>query len=278
MLQRLVIILVLAVLAGCKSPRFAKGGVFVEDVDRYFNTDLNNANVWLYMDIVPFSPKGTGLKMTQLYPDDKQVMKSIGIHTKGSKLLFSAVPDSEPQYHLIALQHRNGVEKLDGYERKVQDSAFYFQRDITLGRLDIRHIYIPYREDGGLSLIYYISTEKHLDCRFCKVDYLARINALELQKKDSDSLHWQITECRDREAKKHVHLKPNLGMLSSDQIAFLKVYLDFKNGNVGLQYFQILRPTDRDRIEVSLCPGQYYVEYQDSESKVLQRDTVSIRD
>lgn len=278
MRSHLIVLFILVSLAGCKSPRFAKGGVFVEDVDRYFNTDLSHANVWLYMDIKPFNPKGTGLKMKQLYPDDKQVMKSVGIHTKGSKLLFSAVPDSKPQYHLIAIQHRNAVERLDGYERKVQDSAFYFQRDITSGRLDIRHIYIPYKEDGGLSLIYYISTEKHLDCRFCKVDYLARINALELQKKDNDSLRWQITDCKYGEVRKSVRLKSDLRMLLSNQIAFLKVYLDFENGNAGLQYFQILKPIDRDGIEVSLCPGRYYLEYLDAESKVVQRDTLSIKD
>lgn len=266
----------LAVLFGCKSSRFAKGGVFVDGVDRYFNTELENSNVWLYMDIKPFEYGSSGLKTKQLYAEDKKVLESVGIRRKGTKFLFSAVPESNPKYHLIAIRHNNNVKNLEGYKRMEYETAHYFQKDLEKARLDIRHIYIPYGKQGGLSLIYYISTEGHLSCRFCKIDYLARINALELQQKAIENLNWQIIESTDGGPRKSISLKPKSKILNSHRHIFLKVYLDFQNGNTGLQYFQILKPDENKDVDLLLCPGKYYLEYQDSKLNMLYRDTVNV--
>lgn len=270
-----LLLLATFILSGCRSPRFAKGGVFVEDVDRYFNTDLENSNVWLYMDLKPFHGGKSGLKMGGTYEEDKKILKSADVDLKGTRLLFSAVPESSPRYHLIALYHKNGVKKLDGYEKKDYQNAHYFQKDQESGRLDIRHVYIPYKDQAGLSLIYYISTEQHLSCRFCKIDYLARINAQRLQEKNADSLKWQISNCEDDVKRKNVSVEPKLDFRTIDQINYVKVYIDFLNGNTGIQYFQIFKSGEDKKLSLELCPGKYYVEYLGSKFNVLHRDTLN---
>ncbi|WP_164108834.1 MULTISPECIES: hypothetical protein [Sphingobacterium] len=264
----------LILLSGCRSPHFAKGGVFVEDVDRYFNTHLQNSNVWLYMDLKPFNGGKSGLKIAGTYEEDMRILKSVDVDLKGTRLLFSAVPESSPRYHLIALYHKNGVKKLDGYEKKDYQNAHYFQKDLESGRLDVRHVYIPYKDQAGLSLIYYISTEQHLNCRFCKIDYLARINAQRLQEKNTDSLKWQISNCEDDVKRKNVSIEPKLDFRTIDQINYVKVYIDFLNGNTGIQYFQIFKSGEAKKLQLELCPGKYYVEYQDAKFNVLYRDTL----
>lgn len=273
-----LLFLVMVILSGCRSPRFAKGGVFVEDVDRYFNTHLPNSNVWLYMDLKPFNGGKSGLKTVGTYEEDKRILKSVGVQMKGAKLLFSAVPESSPRYHLIALYHKNAVEKLDGYERKNYQNSYYYQKDLESGRLDIRHVYIPYKDQAGLSLIYYISTEEHLSCRFCKIDYLARINAQRLQEGNADSLKWQISNCESEVKRKNVRVEPQTDLRRVNQIKYAKVYIDFLNGNTGIQYFQIFKPGEDKKLQLELCPAKYYVEYYDAKFNVLHRDTLNLDD
>lgn len=263
----------LFIVCSCSSPRFATDGIFVDDVDEYFNPK-QNINVWVYANFYPYIGIDRGLKMTSLYKDDLAVLKQIDFQTKGTKILFSARPDTEP-YHLIAVQHLKNIHNLEGFERKEVDSAYYYQKDSKLGRLDIRQVYIPYGNKKGLSLIYYVSTEMHLRCPYCKLDYLAKVNASELQNQKKSSLDWKIFDCTE-DNQKETHIPVDHKLLMKHKNTYLKIYADY-GASQGIQYFKTFNRKFNGDLLLKLCPDRYIVEWSNNKKKILKIDTIVVR-
>jgi len=262
----------LLVFCSCTSIRFAKDGIFVDDVDEYFNP-RQDINVWVYANFHPYRGKQSGVKMKSLYEEDLAVLKQIHFKTRGTKILFSARPEGDP-YHLIAIQHLKKINNLVGFERKDVDSSYYYQKDEKLGRLDIRQVYIPYGQDKGLSLIYYVSTEKHLRCPYCKLDYLARVNANTLQHEKSNLLYWAIFNCEERK-QVQITMPIDAELIKKHNRSFLKIYADYGHAR-GIQYFQILNRNTSPKSTLKLCPEKYIIELSDSKHRMLKSDTLVV--
>lgn len=266
----------LALISGysCSSPRFAKDGVFVNDVDQYFNPK-QDINVWVYSNFSVYKGLKHGLRMGTLYADDKAVLKQIDFKRRGTKILFSAVPTSGQLYHLMAIQHSKRNVDLTGFDRISLDSSYYYQRDYTLAQLVIRQVYIPYGKQKGLSLIYYSNTDKQPSCPFCKIDYLSRVNTVELQQRKTHISHWKILDCASQN-EVLTHLALNGALIRKHKRTFLKIYADY-GASTGIQYFQILNSKSNPNLKFKLCPDKYIIELSDASQRVLQVDTLIVR-
>lgn len=263
------------ILSSCSFPRFAKDGVFVDDVDEYFNPN-QKINVWVYSDFYPYNGLNSGVRLANLYPKDKFVLNYIDLKSRGTKILFSAKPKSEPSYQLLAIQHTKvSNDSFNNYERIDVDSAYYLKRDYNIKSLEIRHYYIPYGKNLALSLVYYIDKYQQLKCPFCKADYLARINANELQHKKDYSTIWTILECIDSD-KKEVVIPLDKDLFLTNKKLFLKVYADFGH-TTNLDYFQILDNTSLSTITLQLCPENYKVQITNTKGIILQTNTLVIK-
>lgn len=264
----------LFILCSCSSPRFAKDGVFVEDVDEYFNPK-QDINVWVYANFHPYIGLDRGVRLGSFYPKDKEVLKKIGFKSRNAKVLFSAVPESNPSYYLIAIQHLKSKINLQGFERIEADSSYYFQKDFKLDQLDIRQVYIPYSRGKALSLVYYISSEKHYACPYCKLDYLARVNAKELQYKKVSVVSWQIFNCVQSQMRS-VEIVLNKALIKKHKRTYLKIYADYESSR-GIQYFQVLNPSSKVELQLKLCPEPYIIELLDDKLILLQKDTLVVK-
>jgi hypothetical protein len=265
--------IVLFFLSSCSSRKFAKESVFVEDVDEYFNPALK-INVWTYMNFYPYQDGGeTGVKLNKFYAQDIDVLKKIGLKNRGSKVLFSAVPNSSPQYQKN-LPNTVGFEK-----REVGKDQYYLQKDFELGRLDIRQVLIPF--DKGkkmLSLVYYISSEKHLNCKFCKLDYLAKINAINLQDSQQKIYrnNWKIAENISEKALDTEIVVPETIQDAKGKV-YLKLFAEYET-ETGINYFHILDSKHKEeKIKIKLLPNRYFLEHQDEKFKTIHRDTIHIK-
>lgn len=267
-----------SLLVSCSSHKFAKESVFVDDVDEYFNPALQ-INVWTYMNFYPYRGGNDGVRLKDFYPMDKEVLKKLGVKTKGTNILFSAVPNSKPNYHLIALLHETNLPNNVGFERKeVNKKQYYFQKDLEMGRLDIRHVLIPFDSNKKmLSLVYYISSELHLDCRFCKLEYLAKINAANLQdttKKYREN--WIVAENLSDQGIDIAVPLPLKVQRNKDKV-LLKVFAEYET-QTGINYFHIIEPKEKmNEVKLKLLPNRYFLEYQDEKYNVIQRDTIQVK-
>lgn len=260
-------------LSSCGMPRFAKDGIFVDDVDEYFNPQ-QEINVWVYSNFYPYKHLDHGVRMNSWYESDKLVLKTIGFKSQNNKALFSAKPRSGPPYHLIAIKHSKNNVDLQGYEKVVVDSSLYYQQDYKVDNLDIRHVYIPYGLKMGLSLVYYTSTEHHYTCLYCKLDYLARVNAYELQHKNDNAMGWQIFDCRDDKLVETV-IPLNADLIRNNKRTFLKISAQY-TVETGTQYFQPLNKTSKTELRLKLCPNRYIIELSDAKYRLLQSDTLVV--
>ncbi|MCA5004510.1 hypothetical protein [Sphingobacterium bovistauri] len=277
--QFLFYLLVIVVISvSCSSYKFAKESVFVDDVDEYFNPTLK-MNVWTYMNFYPYRGGNDGVRLKDFYPMDKEVLKKLGIKAKGINILFSAVPNSKPNYHLIALFHETNLPNNVGFERKeVNKKQYYFQKDLEIGRLDVRHVLIPFENNNKmLSLVYYISSELHLDCRFCKLDYLAYINTVNLQDSTQQQYrnNWVIAEnLTDQGVALEISVPQPIQ--KRKEKVLLKVFAEYET-ETGINYFHILDGKEKtDKITLKLLPNRYFLEYQDEKFNTIYRDTIQV--
>jgi len=276
----LLTFLSILLLLSCSSHKFAKESVFVSDVDEYFNPALK-VNVWTYMNFYPYQESQmTGVRLNEFYAQDKDVLKKIGLKGRGTNVLFSAIPNVVPYYNLLALLHTKNLPKTIGFEKKeVGKDQYYLQRDFELGRLDIRQVLIPFEKGKKmLSLVYYISSEQHLSCKFCKLDYLAKINAINLQDSVQKQYRnsWVIAENISEKA-----LDTDIVIPSTIQDAkgkvYLKLFAEYETA-AGINYFHILDSKQKkDKIKLKLLPNRYFLEYQDEKFITIHRDTIYIK-
>jgi hypothetical protein len=274
---RIISMIVLFFLSSCSSYKFAKESVFVDDVDEYFNTALK-VNVWTYMNFYPYQDGGeTGVKLNDFYAQDIDVLKKIGLKSRGSKVLFSAIPNSSPQYHLLTVLHQRNLPKTEGFEKKeVGKDQYYLQKDFELGRLDIRQVLIPFEKGKKmLSLVYYISSEKHLNCKFCRFDYLAKINAINLQDTQQKIYrnNWKIAENISEKALNTEIVVPATIQDAKGKV-YLKLFAEYET-ETAINYFHILDSKHKEvKIKLKLLPNRYFLEYQDEKFKTIHRDTI----
>ena len=275
-----ILFLLFFLLVGCSSHKFAKESVFVDDVDEYFNPTLK-INVWTYMNFYP-SKEGdkTGVRLTHFYETDLEVLKKLGIKSKGVNVLFSAVPSTKPHYHLMAILHQKSLPKTAGFEKKdVDKNQFYLQKDFELGRLDIRHILIPFEDNKKmLSLVYYINKEEHQNCPYCKLDYLAKINTINLQdsKQRKYRANWVVAENITDDAVDTEFVFPTIIHEVKGKV-YLKIFAEYESQN-GINYFHILDSKQKEeKIKVKLLPNRYFLEYQDEQFRTVYRDTIQVK-
>ncbi|MGN0002018.1 MAG: hypothetical protein ACI35V_01160 [Sphingobacterium composti] len=271
--------LILAILLSCSSYKFAKDSVFVDDVDEYFNPALK-MNVWTYMNFYPYRGGETGVRLDDFYPMDKEVLKKIGLKRNGANMLFSAVPNNKPNYHLMAILHQKNLPKIDGFEKKeVDKNQFYYQKDFELGRLDIRQVSILFDNNTKmLSLVYYISSEEHLDCKFCKFDYLAKINTINLQDSIQQQFrrNWVIAENNTDDAV-HTEIVIPSAIQNTKRKVYLKLFAEYET-ETGINYFHLLDAKQKEeKIKVKLLPNRYFLDYQDEMFKTIHRDTLQVK-
>ena len=230
------------------------------------------------MNFYPYQDGGeTGVKLNKFYAQDIDVLKKIGLKNRGSKVLFSAVPNSSPQYHLLAVLHQKNLPNTVGFEkREVGKDQYYLQKDFELGRLDIRQVLIPFEKGKKmLSLVYYISSEKHLNCKFCKLDYLAKINAINLQDSQQKIYrnNWKIAENISEKALDTEIVVPETIQDAKGKV-YLKLFAEYET-ETGINYFHILDSKHKEeKIKIKLLPNRYFLEYQDEKFKTIHRDTI----
>lgn len=267
-------------IASCSSFKFSKTGVFVNDVDEYFNPALK-MNVWTYMNFYPSREGDTiGVRITDFYETDLEVLKKLGIKSKGANVLFSAVPRTKPHYNLMAILHQKRLPKTAGFKKKdVDKNQFYLQKDFELGRLDIRHILIPFEDNKKmLSLVYYINKEEHQNCPYCKLDYLAKINTINLQdsKQRKYRANWVVAENITDDAVDTEFVFPTIIHEVKGKV-YLKIFAEYESQN-GINYFHILDSKQKEeKIKVKLLPNRYFLEYQDEQFRTVYRDTIQVK-
>ena len=267
-------------LLSCSSHKFAKESVFVSDVDEYFNPALK-LNVWTYMNFYPYQEgTKTGVRLNEFYDTDLDILKKIGLKSRGANVLFSAIPNTVPYYNLLALLHTKSLPKTESFEKKeVGKGQYYLQKDYELGRLDVRHVLIPFEQGKKmLSLVYYISSEQHLSCKFCKLDYLAKINTINLQDSTQRQYRnsWVIADnisekAVDTEIVIPIEIKDAKGKM------YLKLFAEYETES-GINYFHILESKQKEeKIKIRLLPNRYFLEYQDEKFKTVYRDTIQVK-
>jgi len=259
-------------LGGCTTSRFARGGIFTQDVDLYFNPK-EKVNVWVYENYKPYPDElKKGLRMDSLYSDDKAVMQSFDLWTRrGTKILFSSFTTGSPTYHLVAITHHKASIDTAGYVRKTYNKAYYYQKDDSLAnQVDIRHVYIPYGQNKALSLLYYTQRAQHQACPFCKVVYLANINAEELQMKKNRLMQWQVF---DTEQQRLEDVTIPLKRLKKTK--YIKIYADYGT-QTGVHVFRILDKKGRQEMPLKLGPNNYFVHYLDKSYQTIRQDTIQV--
>lgn len=261
-------------MTSCKDYRFAKKGHFIDGVDEYFNLD-QQVNVWLYMDYLAYNGKN-GLRMDSLYAKDREIFDFVGLHGLGTRVLFTAKPKNRLNYHLAVLKHRRNTFDYAHYSRFDGKNAHYFYKDFEHDFLVIRHVVIPYDGNLLMSLVYYVDKDKHADDGFKMLNYLADINAQELQCKEPFRNFWQVSDCVDSQ-KVALTFKIRQQLTKKQKIVYLKMYTLYEN-NRGISYAKILTKKDPDSLSLSLCPNSYAIEYRSRQDELLKVDTLHIAD
>lgn len=264
----------LLLMFSCSLSRFAKNGVFVTDVDRYFNPE-EDINVWVYGNYYPHIDSQEGVRLDSLYAEDHAILKKVNLTGRGKQVLFTAVPSSGYRYHLLAVKHRPSKKDTLAFQKITLDSSYYYQKDFILDDLDIRHVLIPYDDMQALSLVYYIPAGKNLTRRFSFLDYLARINSKELQNKYLSTTSWKISNCMPSKQVFTTIPIPQYLFKNHNRV-FLKIYAKYEQ-SLGIQYFQILAPkTNSKDIVVKLCPSNYIIEFSDLKNNILLSDHITV--
>lgn len=267
--------IILLVLFSCKTQEFAKNGYFTGEVDKYFN-EKEKLNVWLYRAFQPSDTGNTGLRKDSFYPLDRRMMKMAGLGKKGDKVLFSVVPESKPLYNMIAIKHKKRRFDKPDFVKKEYYKAPYYEKDYSSDGMDIKHVYIPYAEKEGLSLIFYaLKVEgRPKDKPVDKFEYLAKINALELFEQKDFKTTWQIFDCEERERMDWT-LSPRADLLKDRETIYLKLF-DIYGPNKTISFFKLIKKNDVKEIQLKLCPNEYVLEYYDEQGMILDKSSFKV--
>ena len=128
-----------------------------------------------------------------------------------------------------------------------------------------------------MSLVYYASAEQHMTCPFCKLDYLAKINAANLQ---DDSLryrnNWIVAENLSAAGIEKDIIVPE-EILQFKGKTFMKIFAEYET-QTGINYFHILNAKNKPaKLNVKLLPNRYFLEYMDAKFSVIHRDTIIVQ-
>ncbi len=260
-------------LSSCQTQRFVKEGYFFGEVDKYFNPK-EGVNVWVYRSFQPRDTGNTGLRTQSLFPLDTRMMAVAGLNKKGDKILFTVVPDNQPMYNMIAVKHKGRRFSTEGFEKKEYKKAEYFEKSYQAEGLAIRHVYFPYGRKGSLSLLYYALPIEQKGNPLDKFDYLAKINAFELQEEQKYNSIWQIFDCEIPERKDWV-LEPRYDLLKKHKTVFLKIY-DIYGANKTINFFKLMKKGDKGSLKIMLCPNQYVIEYYSEKNELLSKEDFKV--
>ncbi len=269
---RFLHILFFILFVSCSGPRFIKEGHFFNDIDRYFNP-REEINVWLYYNFKHREQGQSGLRLQSLYPTDEELLNKANLLKRGNRILFSVVPEIQPFYNMIAVQHRRPLKNLQQYEKQEYQGVTYYQRDIAHEKFKIREVYIEVPNKDPLSFLGYVSHAEDRKNPLALFDYLAKINAFALNKEKDYKMAWRsqgISDSRSAAVKATIPLE----LLKKEKQLFLKVFEKINDDQV-IAYFQLLQHGDPAEISLKLEPGTYFLEYLDKNLQVQHRDTIS---
>ena len=261
-------------LVSCRKYPFAKNGHFIDGVDEYFNLD-QQMNIWLYMDYLTYNGS-SGLRVDSLYSRDKAIFQLIGLKGSAVQVLFTAKPTSRLNYHFAVLKHKRHKFDYSDYDKFQGKDSYYFYKDFEQDFLIIRHVLIPYREKKLLSMVYYVDKDKHEFDKFKKLNYLAEINAKELQGVESFRNFWQVFDCNPGKGLQ-VDFKIRQYLAAKHTTVYLKMYTLYEN-NRGISYAKVLTKKDPDSLSLFLCPNSYAIEYRNMRDDLLATDTLYVNE
>ncbi|GHE23645.1 hypothetical protein GCM10017764_06130 [Sphingobacterium griseoflavum] len=256
-------------MASCRNYPFAKNGHFIDGVDEYFNLTWQS-NVWLYMDYLPYNGD-YGVRLDSLYPKDRHIFQLLGLKGRAVQVLFTAKPKNRLNYHLAVLRHRRKGFDYSHYEKFQGKDAYYYYRDFEHDFLVVRHVVIPSKDNRLTSMVYYVDKDKHMGDGFKMLNYLAEINAQELQLDEGFRNFWQITDCH--EDKVDLTFKIRQELTKKEKIVYLQMYTLYENSR-GISYAKILTRKDPDSLSLALCPNIYALEYRNGRDQLLHTDTL----
>lgn len=267
-----ILVFVFLSLASCKKYAFVKDGHFIDGVDAYFNP-TQHLNIWVYMDYLAYDGN-RGLQMGSLYPKDREIFKLIGLRGRRAQVFFTAKPMNSLNYHLAVLKHKRRKFKTHGYQQFKERNSFYLYKDIEHDFLVIRHVLIPYGKNEHISMVYYIDKDKHTFDPFKRLNYLAEINARELQKTTPFRNFWQVSDCPE-EKMVPASIKIWRHAYKKREIIYLEMFTLYDDHR-GISFVKLLTRDDPDSLPLALCPNSYAIEYRDADHKLLAVDTLHV--
>ncbi len=258
--------------SSCASYKIAQEGVKMDKVDQYFN-NREVIQVWLYLEYDQDVVRQGGVRVDKLYKNDKKVLKSINLSSKGSRILFSVKSTHTPAHHLVAVKHRKIRIDTALYTHKYYNDSYYYQKDFHQEDIDIRQAIIPYGKRYALSLVSYTDKENNAQRPFHKLDYLANINAYYLQHPDQRQPYWQVSECPEAKQVECL-LSLDKNILNKKKLSCISLFA-YHDIDPDIVYFKVLSPKERE-LSLKLCPAKYVIKYQTIRGDLLKTDTLIV--
>ncbi|MGN5954851.1 hypothetical protein ACP6L2_09595 [Sphingobacterium lactis] len=266
---KLGIILGLGLVTSCSSPKFVKGGYFLNGIDRYFNPK-EETNIWVYYNFRPRETGQMGLKIQSLYLQDKEMLKNAGLLKNGNKVMFSVVPDNPPYYNMLVLQHNNPIKDLEGYQMLKNGESKYYQKDLEIDKFLLRHYYIPVANKKSISMLSYISKKENRFKPFNQFDYLAKINAAALQLEKNYRMSWRISGM-DGSPNSKARISVPQELFKKEKKLLLMVSEEI-NKEWILSYFQLVTNKDANPLQIDLPPGKFLVQFLNEKEQILKEE------
>lgn len=169
-MRRLVFLLIIATLSGCKSYDFVKNGYMVKGDDQFVSLDRKlTVNVGAdFMEDKVWQHNRSPVNTVKLSRESRKILKSLGYSSKAYSTLFSSRIDNENvRYDLLTMINNHGIQKsgkddlldLSRLARmNTQAGDRWFYEILTLNQAKVYHAVIPVSDElwseRYLSMIY----------------------------------------------------------------------------------------------------------------------------
>ncbi|WP_133177618.1 hypothetical protein [Chitinophaga parva] len=254
-----LLIMITALLGGCAKPayQYNREGMVVNSQRAYYV----NEPLWLVLSMpgdFHYQPADTGKGVQVGYsrPEDKAVLRQLGIAPEKATILYNATPVKPPYYHLVALLHHDSSGLSKGMARKYTHAApSYWYRKVEYKKREIYQALLPYR-DGAISLVYYAARQN--DCHYCDIENIATFNYNWLVKNAGGGSDSTLRE---------VALEVPSDSLSAKEMGVMLVHRLDNSGKVNYQTF-VPMAAGEHRFNMSLQKGLYRFSYMDRQQHI----------
>lgn len=218
----------------------------------------------------------SGLRVDSLYSQDKAIFQLIGLKGSAVQVLFTAKPTNRLNYHFAVLKHKDRKFDYSDYDKFQGRNSYYFYKDFEFDFLVIRHVLIPYGKKELLSMVYYVDKDKHEFDKFKKLNYLAEINAYDLQTGKPFRDFWQVFDCYQNQ-RLQIDFKIRQYLTAKHETVYLKMYTLYENSR-EISYAKVFTEADPDSLSLFLCPNSYAIEYRNTRDDLLHTDTLYVNE